>query len=345
MNKLIKSISAVLVVALIISLLPTNAIRVSAYTRGTFDNPTNDYPRYKLKPEKVGKPKKLVFKFDYDSFNLKFKDVPVDHPCRKEIVWAVKNGLFKNEAIKFKPDEQMTLRELCLMDYELRRKYHQWSDKEIMERYNDALSYGVLDYKTINPNIPEFRYIMDRNFDFGLLSSNTMDSQYDGEKFFTNRYYNPNVKANGLVFASFIGASFYNGGISTEKLNKLSESERERCNNVMYYLTNRNDYFYLSHLPEGYKVVDKISKKYKKILKEDAPNRYATTDIGEGIFALYCIDFWKDLPSDKEVEDFFDKKITKGEIVSIIYEAALVGYTKYRPKEGPVDLRISRYKK
>ena len=342
MNKLIKSISAVLVVALIISLLPTNAIRASAYTRGTIDNPTNDYPRYKLKPEKVGKPKKLVFKFDYDSFNLKFKDVPVDHPYRKEIAWAVKNGIFKNEAINFKPDEQMTMRELCQMGYELRWKYQQKPDKKIMERYNYVLSCGVLDYKTINPNIPEFRFIMARNFGFGILSSKTIDSRLNGDTYFANLYYKPDVKVNGLVFMSFLGGALDEGGICRGKLreiHKKSEDDWDRYLNVMFYLRNRNLYTYLKHLPKGYSVKNVISE--KKIDEVDSTSSVA--DIADGILTLYLIDFWKDLPSNEEVEEFFGKKITKGEIVSIIYDAALVGYTKYDKKEGPVDLRISHY--
>ena len=341
MNKLIKSISAVLVVALIISLTPTNAIRASAYTRGTIDNPTNDYPRYKLKPEKVGKPKKLVFKFDYDSFNLKFKDVPADHPYRKEIVWAVKNGIFKNEAINFKPDEQMTMRELCQMGYELRWKYHQASDKTIMSRYNRLLKYGIIDYKTINPNIPEFRYIMVRRICFGHLSSRTLDSQVYGEKFFTNFYYNPNIKVNGIVFASFIGGALDEGGINREKLRKLhdkSEEEWDRYVNIMFYLCNRDRYTYLKYLPKGYDVVKKFGK---KMLEDDISDRPSFSDITEGISALHCIDFWKDLPSDEEVEDFFNKKLTKGEIIDLVYRAALLGHSGYGAKKEIVDLRTT----
>ena len=343
MTKLIKSISVVLIVALIISLLPTNAIRASAYTRGTIDNPTNDYPRYKLKPEKVGKPKKLVFNFNYDSFNLKFKDVPVDHPYRKEIVWAVKNGIFKNEAINFKPDDQMTMRELCQMGYELRWKYQQESDKKIMERYNRALKYGVLDYKTINPTIPEFRFIMTRGFYYGLLSAKTIVSRSNGEKFFDNFYYKPGVKVNGLVFTSFLGDALDEGGICRGKLreiHKKSEEDWDRYLNVMFYLRNRNGYTYLKHMPKGYDIKNKFSKK----TIDNMCARWSLNSIADGILALYLIDFWKDLPSDEEVEEFFGKKITKGEIVSIIYDTALVGYTKYDKKEGPVDLRISHYK-
>lgn len=343
MTKLIKSISAVLVVALIISLLPINAIRASAYTRGTIDNPTNDYPRYKLKPEKVGKPKKLVFNFNYDSFNLKFKDVPADHPYRKEIVWAVKNGIFKNEAINFKPDDQMTMRELCQMGYELRWKYQQESDKKIMKDYNNrALRYGILDYKTINPTIPEFRFIKARNFGFGILSSKTIESRPDGDTYFTNFYYKPDVKVNGLVFMSFLGGALDEGGICRGKLreiHKKSEEDWDRYLNVMFYLRNRNRCTYLKHLPKGYDIKNTLSEKI-----DDVSNKRSTDDIADGILALYLIDFWKDLPSDEEVEEFFGKKITKGEIVSIIYDTALVGYTKYDKKEGPVDLRISHYK-
>ena len=77
------------------------------------------------------------------------------------------------------------------------------------------------------------------------------------------------------------------------------------------------------------------------MLEDDISDRPSFSDITEGISALHCIDFWKDLPSDEEVEDFFNRKLTKGEIIDLVYRAALLGYRGYGAKKEIVDLRTT----
>lgn len=73
---------------------------------------------------KVGKPKKLNFKIDYENYDLKFTDIPEDHEYRKAIIWAVENGILKNESKSLNPDEVIKKRELMLTLQDLRYKYH-----------------------------------------------------------------------------------------------------------------------------------------------------------------------------------------------------------------------------
>lgn len=73
-----------------------------------------DGPMMGPNPKEVGKPKPLKFNIDFDNYDLKFTDVPKDHPYYKGIVWAVENGIIKNEKREIKPGETIEMREFLM---------------------------------------------------------------------------------------------------------------------------------------------------------------------------------------------------------------------------------------
>ena len=99
MNRIIRIISALLAVVIVFN---ANISQVFAAKYGPYDFPTDwcpekNPPKFKLKKEKVPKAKPIVFDINYEEYPLNFNDVEMDHPNRKYIIWAVANGVIKNE--------------------------------------------------------------------------------------------------------------------------------------------------------------------------------------------------------------------------------------------------------
>ena len=105
---------------------------------------------------KVGKPKKLNFKIDYENYDLKFTDIPEDHEYRKAIIWAVENGILRNEERDLNPNEVIKKREVMMTLQDLRYKYHY---KKISQRaikfYKEVVKEKIAPENLIKRSYPE----------------------------------------------------------------------------------------------------------------------------------------------------------------------------------------------
>jgi len=145
MNKFTRMIIASLLIATILLCGLANVESVSASSKIPKGKDSIIYGE-PLGPDlsKIGKPKKLNFKIDYENYDLKFTDIPEDHEYRKAIIWAVENGILKNESKALNPNEVIKKRELMLTLQDLRYKYHykkrtqramDWYKRLIEEKY------------------------------------------------------------------------------------------------------------------------------------------------------------------------------------------------------------------
>ena len=112
----------------------------------------------------VTKPVPLKFNkdIDYKNYVLNFTDIKdISDEYRKDIIWAVENGLLKNEEKELKPNEEIKMREFCLSLYELRWKYHQRSRERYLEWYKCRLECNqAYDEDTITSDLPEARFLL-----------------------------------------------------------------------------------------------------------------------------------------------------------------------------------------
>lgn len=111
----------------------------------------------------VTKPVPLKFNkdIDYKNYVLNFTDIKgISDEYRKDIIWAVENGLLKNEKGELRPNEQIKMREFCLSLYDLRWKYHQLPREEYLERYKCRIECDQAYEDTITSDLPEARFLL-----------------------------------------------------------------------------------------------------------------------------------------------------------------------------------------
>ena len=116
-----------------------------------------------VEPTALGKPAKLKLNkdIDYKNYVLNFTDIKgISNEYRKDIIWAVENGLLKNEKVELRPNEQIRMREFCLSLYELRWKYHQCSRERYLEWYKCRLKCNQAYEDTITSDLPEARFLL-----------------------------------------------------------------------------------------------------------------------------------------------------------------------------------------
>lgn len=193
-------------IVFVLVLLFTNTILVEDVHAHDGGYPTKAQMKKKYKWE-IKKPKMrpLVFDIDYDNYDLKFTDIPKNHAHRKSIIWAVENGIIKNEKKKFRPDDTMIMRELFDYLYHLRIKYHYDKINALMG-YNFLKRTGFLDIKEddeyfiVHTKMAAFPFYAYKKLYIG-----------SGVAYYLDGKYSPNLKVNRFCILSIPGLFRFRG--------------------------------------------------------------------------------------------------------------------------------------
>ena len=185
--------------------------------------------------KEVSKPKKLKFKIDFENYDLKFTDIPEDYKYREAIIWAVDNGLIKNEKKKFKPEQIIKMREFCLVLYELRWKYHQKTEERYKERYKELSRWFLPN--AITTNMPEARFLLS----FGALNPCMyIPTKLDNDARFQGYYYDKDRLVKNYTLYYMAGKPYFYGLVEAPEPDgeKISTDEYRR------YMMHSNEYKY-----------------------------------------------------------------------------------------------------
>lgn len=363
MNRIVRIISALLAAVIVFN---ANISQIFAAKYGPYDFPTDwcpekNPPKFKLKKEKVPKAKPIVFDINYEEYPLNFTDVEMDYPNRKYIIWAVANGVIKNEKKAFNPDEEATLEFFCNTAYELRYKYHQAKDSDIMKWYNGLLKEGNYDYKTINPNIPEFRFLMSYPSlagIFGMKNIRNQEAFWIGEKTpplfwkgvndysyqvnYNTFYFNPKIKFTGYVALGFMGTLNQEAVVKGRFPDYMDGDQKQG-----YYWSFKSINFAIYHHPYLREMTKRDAKKItngKKVPNitdavADLTGGHLIGHLSLGVGTLLRLGYMGDyteVPERKKITDkFIRQKYTKSDLLKLYYTLACIS------KEDGLDIRTT----
>lgn len=253
--------------------------------------------------KEVGKPKKLKFKIDFENYDLKFTDIPEDYEYRKAIIWAVENGLIKNEKKKFKPEQVIKMQEFCLVLYELRWKYHQKTEKRSRERYK-TLSRWFLP-NAITTDMPEARFLMS----FSALDPCIYTpTKLDNDARFEGYYYDKDRVVKNYAIYYVAGEPYYWSLVTAPEPDgeKISTDEYRR------HMMHSNEYKYYKGLL--YEFGLRFSKKY---IESNKHFDYSIFNVKSGIALMQGIGLTKFDPSFEELD--LSKEVGRGEFFNFLY--------------------------
>ena len=362
MNRIVRIISALLAVVIVFNI---NTSQVFAAKFGPYDFPSEWFhdpnpPKFKLKKEKVPKAKPIVFDINYEEYPLNFTDVEMDHPNRKYIIWAVANGVIKNEKKAFNPDEEATLEFFCNTAYELRYRYHQAKDSDIMKWYNGLLKEGIYDYKTINPNIPEFRFLMSYPSLSGVLGMKNVKNQRgyhidkkdppvfwkgkweDYDATYNTYYFNPKIKFTGYVALGFMGTLNQEAVVKGRLPDYMDGDQKQGL-----YWGIKSINFVIYHHPYLKEMAKRDAKKItngKKVpnITDAVAGLTGGRLIGhlslgvETLLRLGYMGDYTEAPERKKITDkFIRQKYTKSDLLKLYYTLACIS------KEDGLDIRAT----
>ena len=261
---------------------------------------------------KIGKPKKLNFKIDYENYDLKFTDIPEDHEYRKAIIWAVENGILKNESKALNPNEVIKKRELMLTLQDLRYKYHyKKRTQHTMDWYRGLVKRKYIPEDIIKRSYPEA---------VALYGIGFMDV--------------PIYEAKGLIKVKIYTDVFYNTQLSKYNPNAIVKR------NFLYYLAgipydegfaSASDPFihtvnsdeYRENLVETYSkkiLISFLNNKKIKIPKDygkDYGNYWLLVQTKFGIGFMQRIGLLKLDPTFDDLK--LDHKVKRGEFFDFLY--------------------------
>ena len=253
--------------------------------------------------KEVGKPKKLKFKIDFENYDLKFTDIPEDYKYRKAIIWAVENGLIKNEKKKFKPEQIIKMREFCLVLYELRWKYHQKTEERYKERYKELSRWFLPN--AITTDMPEARFLLS----FGALNPCMyIPTKLDNDARFEGYYYDKNRLVKNYTLYYMAGKPYFYGLVNVPEPDgeKISTDEYRR------YMMHSNEYKYYKGLL--YEFGLKFSKRYIESMQHFD---YCIFSTKSGIALMQGIGLTKFDPSFEELD--LSKEVSRGEFFNFLY--------------------------
>lgn len=271
-------------------------------------------------PKEVGKPKPLKFKIDFDNYDLKFTDVPKDHPYYKGIVWAVENGIIKNEKREFKPDETVEMREFLMAFFNMREKYHQ-NPNSYVGTYRYFVKTGLfLNKYTITTDLPEARalaamwcfqpvyFIPQSSYKNGDLGGFT----YSSNKKITNVI---------LYFAVGIAKFDYIAWHVDNTDGMAASSSIEYIDKII----SDNLVQYATYIASGN---TKLGKQYAKYLRKNSIWEDDDQIIRMGIDLMQYIALLKLDPTFKELE--LGKEVSRGKLFETLYRLCLCISRNYK---------------
>ena len=261
---------------------------------------------------KVGKPKKLNFKIDYENYDLKFTDIPEDHEYRKAIIWAVENGILKNEQRDLNPNEVIKKREALLILQDLRYKYHyKKRTKFFMDWYKKLIRIKYIPENLIKRSYPEAIALYSiQNIIVPIYEPKSLIRQtVCGDVFYDIQLseYNPDapIKRNFLFFLA--GIPYDDGFISaTDPHIHTANSDEWRDN-----LVKTNAKKILRSWLNGKKI--RIPKDYGK----EYNSYYGLHHFKFGIGFMQRIGFLKVDPAFEDLK--IDNEVKRGEFFEFIY--------------------------
>lgn len=271
-------------------------------------------------PKEVGKPKPLKFKIDFDNYDLKFTDVPKDHPYYKGIVWAVENGIIKNEEREFKPDETIKMREFLMAFFNMREKYHQYPD-DYVGAYRYFLEIGRFrDKYVITTDLPEARALAA----MGCLQSVYFiphNTDKDGD--LGGFTYSSNKKITNVILYYAIGiAKFDYIAWHVDNTDGMAASS-----SIEYIdkIISDNLVQYATYIASGN---TKLGKQYAKYLRKNSIWENNDQIIRMGIDLMQYIALLKLDPTFKELE--LGKEVSRGKLFETLYRLCLCISRNYK---------------
>ena len=247
--------------------------------------------------KEVGKPKKLKFKIDFENYDLKFTDIPEDYEYRKAIIWAVENGLIKNEKKKFKPEQIIKMREFCLELYELE------TEERMKKRYKELSRWFLPN--AITTDMPEARFLMS----FSALDPCIYTpTKLDNDARFDGYYYDKDRVVKNYTIYYMAGFPYYVGlvGVPEPDGEKISTDEYRR------HMMHSNEYKYYKSLL--YEFGLRFSKKY---IESNKHFDYSIFNVKSGIALMQGIGLAKFDPSFEELD--LNKEVSRGEFFNFLY--------------------------
>ena len=271
-------------------------------------------------PKEVGKPKPLKFKIDFDNYDLKFTDVPKDHPYYKGIAWAVENGIIKNGEREFKPDETIEMREFLMAFFNMREKYHQNPDNYV-GAYKYFVNAGLFrDKYVITTDLPEAQALA-AMWCFQPVYFTPHDTDKNGELIgFT---YNSNKKITNVTLYHVIGLSkFRYIAWHVDNVDDMADnSSAEYIDKII----SDNLVQYATYIASGN---TKLGKQYAKYLRKNSIWEDDDKKIKMGIHLMQNIALLKLDPTFKELE--LDKEVSRGKLFESLYRLCLCISRNYK---------------
>lgn len=283
-------------------------------------------------PKEVGKPKPLKFKIDFDNCDLKFTDVPKDHPYYKGIVWAVENGIIENEEREFKPDETIEMREFLMAFFEMRGKYHQQPLEDMLSDYKEAAEqHWILNKYVLTTDMPEARGIHPLGIKWNVaiftptkLRKVTSSVRYE----FSRLTYNPRKKINKAILYYAHGTPDYLGYLFAGRVGLEFVGEYRYISN----LVNTSDFAFYKALIQNEKLSQK--KNFKKVY-QDSPDALLPS---AGIYTLQRVRMFNiKYPTLEELE--LEKEVSRAEFYESLYRVCHL-----IKKSAGLDYRIDEVK-
>ena len=290
-----------------------------------------DGPMMGPSPKEVGKPKPLKFKIDFDNYDLKFTDVPKDHPYYKGIVWAVENGIIKNEEREFKPDETIEMREFLMAFFNTREKYHQEPLEKMLSNYKEAADqHWILNKYVLTTDMPEARGIhpLGVKWNVAIFTPTKLKKFVDSNQhFFSHLTYNPKKKINKAILYYAHGTPDYLGYLVRSNVGW----EFVGSYNYLSKLSYVNSFSFYKALVQNEKLSK--DKKFKKV-RQDSPDHILPL---VGIQTLQRVRMFNiEDPTLEELE--LEKEVSRAEFYESLYRVCRL------VKSAGLDYRIDEVK-